>query len=337
GTGICHQVNLEYIGKGVWSTEDADGHAVAYPDTCVGTDSHTTMINGLGVLGWGVGGIEAEAAMLGRPASMLIPQVIGFQLRGELREGATATDLVLRITEMLREKGVVGKFVAFLTFGTVDENFIVRVMRAIACLVNVSYKGAFWLFTSLVSGCLPLNELDDFIEDWWLSTGCGKPTNCDSPGESNKNGKDLPIGVFPCWGEFIRAVSDDEIDNFFRLIIQFLFDFIQDVIDSVQAFKDCQFQAPGPRKFPPCDGAPIFLDPLNGFNEAVCYFDCVADESPFLFFLGTILRDALKAIGSALTFVLGVANTIAAIGLSAISTFVGVISCLVRCFEGSEN
>ena len=111
-TGICHQVNLEYLGRVVWSDEDGRT-ARAYPDTLVGTDSHTTMINGLSVLGWGVGGIEAEAAMLGQPISMLLPQVLGFRLDGELREGATATDLVLRVTEMLREEGVVGKFVEF--------------------------------------------------------------------------------------------------------------------------------------------------------------------------------------------------------------------------------
>jgi aconitate hydratase len=111
-TGICHQVNLEYLGQCVW-TKERDGTTQAYPDTLVGTDSHTTMINGLGVLGWGVGGIEAEAAMLGQPISMLLPQVIGFKLTGQLREGATATDLVLTVTEMLREKGVVSKFVEF--------------------------------------------------------------------------------------------------------------------------------------------------------------------------------------------------------------------------------
>jgi len=110
-TGICHQVNLEYLARVVFTTDDAQ--PVAYPDTLVGTDSHTTMINGLGVLGWGVGGIEAEAAMLGQPTTMLIPQVVGFRLSGQLPEGATATDLVLTVTEMLRQKGVVGKFVEF--------------------------------------------------------------------------------------------------------------------------------------------------------------------------------------------------------------------------------
>ena len=113
GTGICHQVNLEHIGQGVWSSEDQDGNLVAYPDTCVGTDSHTTMINGLGVLGWGVGGIEAEAAMLGQPISMLVPQVVGFKLTGKMAEGVTATDLVLTCVQMLREVGVVGSFVEF--------------------------------------------------------------------------------------------------------------------------------------------------------------------------------------------------------------------------------
>jgi aconitate hydratase len=112
GMGICHQVNLEYLARVVFTTE-VDGEQVAYPDTVVGTDSHTTMINGLGVLGWGVGGIEAEAAMLGQPVSMLVPQVVGFKLTGKLREGATATDLVLTVTQALRKLGVVGKFVEF--------------------------------------------------------------------------------------------------------------------------------------------------------------------------------------------------------------------------------
>ncbi|HEY8330317.1 MAG TPA: aconitate hydratase AcnA [Pseudomonas sp.] len=112
GTGICHQVNLEYLGQVVWSRAD-DGATLAYPDTLVGTDSHTTMINGLGVLGWGVGGIEAEAVMLGQPLSMLIPEVVGVRLAGKLREGVTATDLVLTVTELLRKRGVVGKFVEF--------------------------------------------------------------------------------------------------------------------------------------------------------------------------------------------------------------------------------
>ena len=112
GTGICHQVNLEYLAQVVW-TKDENGETVAYPDTVVGTDSHTTMINGLSVLGWGVGGIEAEAAMLGQPISMMIPDVVGFKLTGQLPDGATATDLVLTVTQMLRGKGVVGKFVEF--------------------------------------------------------------------------------------------------------------------------------------------------------------------------------------------------------------------------------
>ena len=112
GTGICHQVNLEFLSKTVW-TQEEDGRTIAMPDTLVGTDSHTTMVNGLSVLGWGVGGIEAEAAMLGQPVSMIIPEVVGFKLTGTPKEGTTATDLVLRVVEMLREKGVVGKFVEF--------------------------------------------------------------------------------------------------------------------------------------------------------------------------------------------------------------------------------
>ncbi|WP_310596180.1 aconitate hydratase AcnA [Sphingomonas sp.] len=118
GTGICHQVNLEYVSQAIWSSTEAGDNAtgtaaIAYPDTLVGTDSHTTMVNGLGVLGWGVGGIEAEAAMLGQPVSMLIPEVVGFKLTGALKEGITATDLVLTVTQMLRAKGVVGRFVEF--------------------------------------------------------------------------------------------------------------------------------------------------------------------------------------------------------------------------------
>ena len=113
GTGICHQVNLEYLSQTVWTDKDQNGKEIAYPDTLVGTDSHTTMVNGLAVLGWGVGGIEAEAAMLGQPISMLIPEVVGFKLTGQMVEGTTATDLVLRVVEMLRKKGVVSKFVEF--------------------------------------------------------------------------------------------------------------------------------------------------------------------------------------------------------------------------------
>jgi len=113
GTGICHQVNLEYLAQTIWTSEDASGETIAYPDTLVGTDSHTTMVNGLGVLGWGVGGIEAEAAMLGQPATMIIPEVVGFKLHGKMAEGITATDLVLTVTQMLRAKGVVGRFVEF--------------------------------------------------------------------------------------------------------------------------------------------------------------------------------------------------------------------------------
>ncbi|ANP35325.1 aconitate hydratase [Phaeobacter gallaeciensis] len=113
GTGICHQVNLEYLAQTIWTDTDQDGNEVAYPDTLVGTDSHTTMVNGAAVLGWGVGGIEAEAAMLGQPISMLIPEVIGFELTGDMVEGTTGTDLVLKVVEMLRQKGVVGKFVEF--------------------------------------------------------------------------------------------------------------------------------------------------------------------------------------------------------------------------------
>lgn len=117
GTGICHQVNLEYLAQAIWTDTDQDGNEVAYPDTLVGTDSHTTMVNGMAVLGWGVGGIEAEAAMLGQPISMLIPEVVGFELTGKMVEGTTGTDLVLKVVEMLREKGVVGKFVEFFGAG----------------------------------------------------------------------------------------------------------------------------------------------------------------------------------------------------------------------------
>ena len=113
GTGICHQVNLEYLAQTVWTDKDQNGETVAYPDTLVGTDSHTTMVNGLAVLGWGVGGIEAEAAMLGQPVSMLIPEVVGFKITGALKEGVTATDLVLKVVQMLRKHGVVNKFVEF--------------------------------------------------------------------------------------------------------------------------------------------------------------------------------------------------------------------------------
>jgi aconitate hydratase len=130
GTGICHQVNTEYLAQTVWTRRDSDGSTLAYPDTLVGTDSHTTMVNGLAVLGWGVGGIEAEAAMLGQPQSMLLPEVIGFELTGRLNEGVTATDLVLTVTQMLRKKGVVGKFVEF--FGAGLDNLTIADRATIA-------------------------------------------------------------------------------------------------------------------------------------------------------------------------------------------------------------
>ena len=133
GTGICHQVNLEHIAQCVWTSLDENGEVVAYPDTCVGTDSHTTMINGLGVLGWGVGGIEAEAAMLGQPISMLVPEVVGFKLTGELAEGVTATDLVLTATQMLRSRGVVGRFVEYFGPGMASLSLADR-----ATLANMS-------------------------------------------------------------------------------------------------------------------------------------------------------------------------------------------------------
>ncbi len=129
GTGICHQVNLEYLAQTVW-TAKIKGEEFAYPDTLFGTDSHTTMVNGIGVLGWGVGGIEAEAAMLGQPIAMLIPDVIGFRLTGRMNEGVTATDLVLVVTQMLRKKGVVGKFVEF--FGTGLDDMAVATRATIA-------------------------------------------------------------------------------------------------------------------------------------------------------------------------------------------------------------
>jgi aconitate hydratase len=129
GTGICHQVNLEYLAQTIWTKQEGK-HTIAYPDTLVGTDSHTTMVNGLGVLGWGVGGIEAEAAMLGQPQSMLLPEVIGFKLTGKLKEGVTATDLVLMVTQMLRKKGVVNKFVEF--FGEGMKNLTLADRATIA-------------------------------------------------------------------------------------------------------------------------------------------------------------------------------------------------------------
>ncbi len=145
GTGICHQVNLEFLARVV---DDRDG--VAFPDTLVGTDSHTTMVNGLGVLGWGVGGIEAEAAMLGQPLSMLVPKVVGFKLSGELREGATATDLVLTVTERLRQVGVVGKFVEYFGDGVASLSLADR-----ATLGNMSPEyGA-------TCGFFPVDQRDD--------------------------------------------------------------------------------------------------------------------------------------------------------------------------------
>jgi aconitate hydratase len=142
GTGICHQVNLEYLGRTVF-TREAEGATFAFPDSLVGTDSHTTMINSIGVFGWGVGGIEAEAAMLGQPLSMLIPDVVGFKMHGRLPEGTTATDLVLTVTQMLRKKGVVGKFVEY--YGTGLSNLSVP-DRAVLSNMSPEYGATMGFF-----------------------------------------------------------------------------------------------------------------------------------------------------------------------------------------------
>jgi len=156
GTGICHQVNLEYLAKCIW-TNTVNGECYAYPDTVIGTDSHTTMINGLSVLGWGVGGIEAEAALLGQPMSMLIPEVVGFKLTGALREGVTATDLVLTVTQMLRKKGVVGKFVEF--YGAGLQNLPVADRATIANMAP-EYGATCGIF-----------PLDEEVQKYLLNTG----------------------------------------------------------------------------------------------------------------------------------------------------------------------
>ena len=147
GTGICHQVNLEYLAKTVWSEKKKIKNKnvnLAYPDTVVGTDSHTTMINGLSVLGWGVGGIEAEAAMLGQPISMVVPEVIGFEIKGKIKEGITATDLVLTITEQLRKKGVVGKFVEFYGKGLKELSVPDRATISNSLFTEIGFDVFFW-------------------------------------------------------------------------------------------------------------------------------------------------------------------------------------------------
>ena len=146
GTGIIHQVNLEYLADVVWKKNET-GEVTIYPDTCVGTDSHTTMINGLSVLGWGVGGIEAEAAMLGQPVTMLIPEVVGLKLSGELKEGITATDLVLSVVQRLREFGVVGKFVEF--FGSQDWSHSLSQIELLSQTWHLS-MGPLWGFSQLM-------------------------------------------------------------------------------------------------------------------------------------------------------------------------------------------
>jgi aconitate hydratase len=150
GTGICHQVNLEYLSQVVWTTEE-DGKTIAYPDTLVGTDSHTTMVNGLSVLGWGVGGIEAEAAMLGQPISMLIPEVVGVRLTGRMAEGATATDLVLTITQMLRRRGVVGRFVEYCGPGVAELALADR--ATIGNMSHISATHSSWRQSTGKAGC----------------------------------------------------------------------------------------------------------------------------------------------------------------------------------------
>ncbi len=199
GTGICHQVNLEYLGQVVW-TQAQNGTLLAYPDTLVGTDSHTTMINGLSILGWGVGGIEAEAAMLGQPISMLIPEVIGVKLTGELREGTTATDLVLRITQILREKGVVAKFVEF--YGPGLEHLTIADRATIA---NMSPEygatcGFFPVDQSLLDYLRFTGRKEDqvrLVEAYAKTQGLWRNTNTPDPTFSDTLTLDLG-GIEPC-------------------------------------------------------------------------------------------------------------------------------------------
>jgi aconitate hydratase len=183
GTGICHQVNLEYLGQTVWTSENG-GETIAYPDTLYGTDSHTTMVNGLAILGWGVGGIEAEAAMLGQPIAMLIPDVIGFRLVGKLPEGATATDLVLTVTQMLRKKGVVGKFVEFFGHGLDDLPLADR-----ATIANMAPEyGAtcgFFPMDKVAVDYLRLSGRDEhrikLVEEYSKAQGMWRDTNTPDP------------------------------------------------------------------------------------------------------------------------------------------------------------
>jgi aconitate hydratase len=183
GTGICHQVNLEYLGQCVW-TGQADGKTIAYPDTLYGTDSHTTMVNGLGILGWGVGGIEAEAAMLGQPIAMLIPDVIGFRLTGRMPEGATATDLVLTVTQMLRKKGVVGKFVEF--FGAGLDNLPLADRATIANMApEYGATCGFFPVDKIALGYLRLSGRDEdriaLVEAYTKAQGMWRDTDTPDP------------------------------------------------------------------------------------------------------------------------------------------------------------
>ena len=183
GTGICHQVNLEYLGQAVWVSENG-GKSFAYPDTLYGTDSHTTMVNGHGILGWGVGGIEAEAAMLGQPIAMLIPDVIGFRLTGRLPEGATATDLVLTVTQMLRRKGVVGKFVEF--FGAGLDNLPLADRATIGNMApEYGATCGFFPIDKVALDYLRLSGRDEhrvaLVEAYWKAQGMFRDTNTPDP------------------------------------------------------------------------------------------------------------------------------------------------------------
>ena len=189
GTGICHQVNLEYLSKVVWTDEDTDGKMIAYPDTLVGTYSHTTMVNGLAVFGWGVGGIEAEAVMLGQPVSMLIPEVVGFKVNGKLAEGMTATDLVLTAVEILRKKGVVSKFVEF--YGDGLDNLSLADQATIANMApEYGATCGFFPVSPATIDYLKLtgreNEAVELVEKYsklqgmWLETGAPDPVFTDT-------------------------------------------------------------------------------------------------------------------------------------------------------------
>ena len=300
GTGICHQVNLEYLARTVWSDTDQHGEMLACPDTLVGTDSHTTMINGLSVLGWGVGGIEAEAGMLGQPISMLIPEVVGFRVTGEMMEGTTATDLVLKVTQMLREKGVVGKFVEF--YGSGLDNLPLADRATIA---NMSPEyGATCAFFPIDDETLRYldqtgrpQEVLDLVEAYAKEQGLWRGPDYDPVYTDTLHldlGDVLPAIAGPKRPQDHTPLTE-AADRFLDVVCEYRGTEARVSADAMAAEGPAPDAAPDPRKTAPVEGADYTL--RDGSVAIASITSCTNTSNPYVMIASGLVARKARALG----------------------------------------